>query len=306
MKKLLVLILVLVVASSFCVATTVLGSENSADFSVEFDVGAYTVEGTPYRRITYSVINHGVPTPIKTSLYLDGMLIVPETADYVVINDRISQSVDVYLPYLVADMQHNLTLKINSSNGYSKEETFVFSALSVKGVDLRFMHCPQTIDIGASIPLAIEVTMPKENVVYDLETVIEVNGVKCPDVGRIQPVTSGQLIYFVIPADYTMQDLEEINLKITANPNAMVDEPTGVLEISVPMTGPAAQRKQVMSMVNPVKVSAYITRDTSAYDYASLTGYRTTIPKGTYVTYLNPDNHNSMRAAKIRTASGAV
>ena len=138
MKKILALVLVFVVACA--TATTTFASENSTDLSVEFDVGAYTVEGTPYRRITYSVTNHGEPAMVKTSLYLDGMLIIPETAEYAVINDRMSESVDVYMPYLTADIQHNLTLKINSSNGYSKEETFAFSALSVKGVDLSSVY----------------------------------------------------------------------------------------------------------------------------------------------------------------------
>lgn len=305
MKKLLVLMLIMVMTVPFfAVAPAAFASADN--ISIDLAVTANTVEQTDYRRITYKVTNHGAEVGVKISMYFDGTLILSETPDYVMLSNQTSGCVDVYLPYLDDKTQHSVVSKVNCSNGHIKEETLSFSSVSGQTAGLRFMHCPETVDIGGEIPLALEVTMPLADTIYNLHSVIEINGVRYQELGRTQPVTSGQIIYFVIPGDYTNADLEEISLKIIANPDAMLGEPTGSLSINIPMTGPAGQRKQVLTMVNPVKVSAYIIRNTSAYDYASLTGYRTTIPGGTYVTYLNPDNHNSMRAAKIRTSDGAV
>jgi len=305
MKKTVAYLLLFVVLFLSFAPTTFAGSAQQ-NIDISLGISANTVDDTGYRRINYTITNYGKAVGIKTSLYLDGAPIMPESPNYIILFNQRQGSVDVYMPSLDTDETHDIVLKVTCSNGYSKEEKITFSALSQKQIGLRFMHCPESVDIGADIPLAIEVTMPEQENVYSLETVIRLNGEICPDVGRIQPVTSGQIIYFVIPGEYTNDDLVKLNLKITANPNSMLGEPTGSLEIDIPMTGPAAQIHNVMSQINPVIVTAYVTRDTSAYDYGSLTGYRTTIPKGTYVAYLNPDNHNSMRAAKVRTQSGAV
>ncbi len=60
--------------------------------------------------------------------------------------------------------------------------------------------------------------------------------------------------------------------------------------------------KQISALVIP----ATINYDVNAYANASLSGYVTTIPKGTVVEYMNPNNHNAMSRAKVKLSDSGV
>lgn len=174
-------------------------------------------------------------------------------------------------------------------------------------VDFQFMSYPTSLDMGADVPLALKVLMPNAIEATTLNVAIELNGERKYELDSSLVVSHEEIIYFNIPGTYTNADKVKFGVKILAYSNEEPAKSCGSIEVNIPMTGPLAQSMaEVASLVKPVIITAYVYRDAPAYDYGSLTGYRTTIPKGSYVAYLNPDNHNSMRAAKVRTQSGAI
>ena len=172
---------------------------------------------------------------------------------------------------------------------------------------LQFMSYPLSLDVGADIPLAVKVTVPDGKSGAGLCIGLELNGARYTEFDRTLTGSDGDILYYNIPGAYNWQDLVKYNLKVVIDPNPDYENTTHSIEVTIPMTGSAAQSaREAENLVKPVIITAYVLRDTAAYSYGSLTGYRTTIPKGSYVAYLNPDNHNSMRAAKIRTQDGAI
>lgn len=62
----------------------------------------------------------------------------------------------------------------------------------------------------------------------------------------------------------------------------------------------------INQLIKAFQVPAMINYTTSGYQNASLTGYVTTIPKGEWVEYMNPDSSTSMSRARIRRGSGEI
>lgn len=58
--------------------------------------------------------------------------------------------------------------------------------------------------------------------------------------------------------------------------------------------------------IKALQIPAMLYYTTSGYENASLTGYVTTIEKGTWVEYMNPDSSVSMSRARIRLGSGEI
>lgn len=69
---------------------------------------------------------------------------------------------------------------------------------------------------------------------------------------------------------------------------------------------PIYDKDSINQLIKAFQVPAMITYTTSGYQYASLTGYVTTIQKGTWVEYMNPDSSKSMQRARIKLGTGEV
>lgn len=63
-----------------------------------------------------------------------------------------------------------------------------------------------------------------------------------------------------------------------------------------------SELRKISRLVIPATVNYTV----DAYEYSSLKGYITKVEAGTTVEYMNPDNHDSMKAAKIKLPSGRI
>ncbi|MBQ4527168.1 MAG: L,D-transpeptidase [Clostridia bacterium] len=68
----------------------------------------------------------------------------------------------------------------------------------------------------------------------------------------------------------------------------------------------ATENTEVKHEIKAFQVPAIINYTTAGYENASLTGYVTTIEKGTWVEYMNPDSSSSMSKARIKLGTGEI
>ncbi|MBR3932574.1 MAG: L,D-transpeptidase [Clostridia bacterium] len=307
MKKTVSLFLIFAIVLSFCTPVMpVFAADAANSLLLGLDAGSGDFIKTQYRTISYTITNQGNPVGIKYSLYIDDVVVLPEGVMYSMLYGQKNGSINVCIPSsLSTSKNHSLILKVSCSDGSFAEKRLDISLKSKPAATLSFLSYPPTLDIGADIPLAVKIAMPDKNSTYRLGTTVELNGVKYPELGRVQNIAGSDTLFFNIPGSYNKKDLVDFKLKISANSQS--GEPTGSVSLTIPMTGPAAKAaKDVENLVKPVIITAYVHKNTSAYAYASLTGYRASIPAGSYVTYLNPDSHDSMKAARVKTQSGSI
>ncbi len=108
---------------------------------------------------------------------------------------------------------------------------------------------------------------------------------------------SSRNVSFNIPDTVAWEGVHTLTLRLCMQ-DGSVAESTATFETD--------EAELVNELVKPVVLTAYVQRDTSGYSSYNLKGYCTTIPMGSYVEYLNPDSHDSLRSARVRTSWGGV
>ncbi len=257
----------------------------------------------------FRITNSGAKTGAKADFFIDGYHQAEETVNYFELTGENTENFDIYIPPMIdAGVSHTLTMRLKLSDGSLKEISVPFKVHSkLPEMKAELISHPLSVTPDTEIYYAVKFTFSDNRYGYRLRSLAELNGVQIPELSGDLYVGSGEVKYYTVPASLTRLDLYNYEFKLTLNPDAGYGEKTFSAEKSVPMMGEKGKQKaEINELIKPVLIRAYVKRDLAAYSYASLTGYQTTIPMGTYVTYMNPDNHESMRSAKIRTDDGAV
>ncbi len=257
-------------------------------------------------RCTIESENSGIG--VKMKLYLDGNLIDGAGSDYFELYGTNHENFDFLVPETIDETSaHTLRAVLTTSSGkeVATESLFTVSA-TPPDIKLAYFSTPLAVYEGTDLYYGVKFYTGTDRA-YKLTARCYINGVGRPELDKTYLVYDGAEEYLFIPAAYTYWNGISFNVKVMLNPGCTSGVSSAFVSADVGMHSLFAQQyNAVKAQINPVKIPATVTKTTNAYSYSSLTGYRTTLPSGTALEYLNPDNHESMRAAKVKTSGGAV
>ena len=295
MKKALYLIVTIVFAlSSFCCAGY--ASENQA-VSMETSMAANLVAGEVARvncRIT------GGETLVGASMefFLDGSPVQGMGSAYFVIGKENTEVFDFFVPSnLNPYYQHTLLAVLKCDNGQELYGANIFTYSPQPDVSMKFYTTPVEVNAGYELYYGIEFSVP-DGKTYAANTATYVRGVTVPEACGQIIIYDGFKILISVPQMYNMTDPSDFDFVYD------VSIASGTQNLRLSSKELEAQKNA--KVIKPLIIPASVLKTTNGYSNSSLTGYVTTVNAGEVVEYLNPDNHNSMRAAKIKLSSGVV
>lgn len=308
MKKIISLLLIaLIFTSSICILPVFAATADS--ISIESLDSELVFSKMQLGKFHFKITNSGEKTGAKADFFIDGYHQADETVQYFEIVGENRENFDIYIPPMIdSGVAHTLTMRLTLSDGSAREISVPFRVNEkLPEIKAEIISNPLSVTPNTEIYYAVKFSFSDSRYGYKFRSSVELNGAEVPELGGDLLLGSGEVKYYTVPASYTNIDLYGYEFKLNLNPNPGYGEKAFSVSKSVPMMGEKGKAlAEINSLIKPVLIRAYVKTDLAAYSYASLTGYRTTIPKGTYVTYMNPDSSKSMRSAKIRTDGGAV
>lgn len=283
---------------------------SSADaISIESLDGGLVFSKMQLGKFHFKITNTGKKTGAKAEFFIDGYPQTDATVGYFEIRSENKENFDIYIPPMIdASIAHTLTMRLTLSDGSAKEISVPFKVYEkLPDIKAEIISHPLSVTPNTEIYYAVKFTFSDNRYGYRLRSAVELNGEEIAELGGDLLLGNGEVRYYTISPEYTNADLYTYDFKLSINPEPTYGEKAVSVSKSVAMTGEKGRaREEINNIIKPVLIRAYVKEDLGAYDYASLKGYRTTIPKGTYVTYMNPDSSKSMLSAKIRTEGGAM
>lgn len=257
--------------------------------------------------LSYTVLNSGGVVGAKAYIYIDGILASDQNPRYFMLFGKNNRSISFVVPTdVIKTPAHNLTLKLCMQDGSVVEDSAAISLIdTADNVNMKFAVYTPEIGVGSDFSCGVQFEFDDPSCKYAVDTSVLINGVHFAEFDQSHILAHGDIRYFAIPGEYLSQDMYQYRFEIkTGSPSS---PSTNSIWVDVPVNGEMTkQAMAVTQMVNPVVITACTKRSTPAYSYSNLTGYCTNIPAGSYVAYLNPDNHNSMRSARVKTQWGGI
>ncbi len=310
MKRSVALFTVILIFVSVCLQILPAAAAGYADgVTVVMPDGELTLSKGTWQSLSYTVLNSGGIVGAKAYVYIDGILASDQNPRYFMLFGKNDRSIGFAVPADVDKASaHTLTLKLCLQDGSVIEDSVPVSLIgAAEDINMSFMVYSTSIDVGGEFSCGVRFDFADSSCKYNVRTAVVINGTHYSEFDEVHTLSAGDIRYFNIPGEYTTQDMYKYKFEIIANPSPAPGEATKTISVDVPMNGQVSKDADIVQqMVNPVILTAYVKRNTAAYSYSNLTGYCTTIPGGSYVVYLNPDNHNSMRSAKVRTQWGGI
>ena len=261
-------------------------------------------------KINCAIYNCGEPIGARAEIYIDGYLQENAGSPYFVVYGQNNENFDVYIPPILdASVAHTLDVKFVFDDGSSKMVSVPFT-VSPEPVQItaEIVSNPISVQPGMEIYYAVKLNFSDPRYGYRLRTSIDLNSSHEPALDQVRTVGDGEVIWVAVPAYYTMTDGKQFRFEFNVNSFPGYGETSAYAGVWVPMAGYENEVETPVdnSLIKPVKIPALVKKDAKAYTSFSLSGNYISIPSGTYVTYMNPDNHNSMSKAKIQTADGSI
>lgn len=255
-------------------------------------------------KVSCTITNSASPMGASAKLYLDGSYITGSGSDYFVLYGQNTESFEFCVPAsLDPQYSHTLLLEIVCDNGQAIYKPCVFTVKDTPWIQTSFFSTPLYVNKGCELYFGIQFSVP-DNCAYRLYGAAYVRGVNIPETNQELTVRNGDRIYVCVPAGYNAADTADFSFSyiVGAGYDNKGFEPRTITFAGSGVVTDGSDLKAIEALVIPATVNYRV----NGYSYASLTGYVTTIEAGTIVEYMNPDNHNSMRAAKVKLASGTV
>lgn len=252
--------------------------------------------------LSYTVLNSGSIVGAKAYVYVDGILASDSNPRYFMLFGKNDRSINFVVPADVAKSPvHTLTLKLSMQDGSAYEHSVDIGLIdTADNVTMKFAVYTPSLEVGGDFSCGVQFEFDDPSCRYTVDTSVFINGVHFAEFDRNLTLAHGDISYYTIPCEYLSQDMYKYRFEIRSGS-------LDCIWVDVPVNGEKTRQAAAVSqMVNPVVITACTKRSTPAYSYSGLTGYCTTIPAGSYVAYLNPDNHNSMRSAKVKTQWGGI
>lgn len=322
MKKLFSVILVLAMTFSLFMPTISVFAATDADkITIVSESPSLTFSKMQMGKLRCTIYNSGTPVGARAEIYIDGYLQSDAGSSYFIIYNENQENFDVYIPPILdASVGHTMGLKLIFDDGSSKMLSVPFTVNPVSvNVTATITSEPLSVEKGMEIYYWVKFNFSDPSCGYRLRTGISLNGSYIKELERVITVGDGETVCFPVPGRYTNVDLYTYTMGLNVNPFPGYGESTAYVSSEVPMAGyveqftsqapTTADGADTISdggLIKPVKIQAYVKTDAKAYSTSGLSGYKTTIPAGSYVTYMNPNNHNSMSTAKVQTDDGSI
>lgn len=164
-----------------------------------------------------------------------------------------------------------------------------YSNLSGK-ISISFSRRPQVHNPWTELSYSVQISCP-ENVQIHTRATGYVNGLYIPELDGYYTFKNGDVIDLKIPAVYNNYYAEDFDFTYILNVNG--ENPDFEKVFISSLYGVVGQK------ISPVVIPACIKYNTTGSGGIY-------IPAGTWVEYLNPDNHNSMSSAKVKLPDGRI
>ncbi len=294
MKKLTsILLCVIMIFSSFsCVS----GAESDSGVKLSSSL-ASSLMGGELAKVTCEISNSGESVGACIELYIDGNRI-EGGSEYFMLGAHNSENFDFTVPAgLDPEFQHTLLVLLRYGNGSELYSANIFTVQKTGEISMKFSSMPLGVTPGWALYYGVEFDAP-EGKAFKVNASAFVRGENLPDAGKELIIRDGHNEIVYVPESYNQTDAADFDFVYKLNSDGK-NPAFGEVTIS-------SRNEEIKKKITPVILPATIRYRTSGYSYASLTGYVTTVEAGTSVEYLNPDNHNSMSAAKVKLPSGLI
>lgn len=249
-------------------------------------------------KVECTITNTAEPMSARLELYVDGMLLEGCGSPYFMLGSQNSENFDFTVPAgLDPEFQHTLLTVLKCSNGEELYSPCIFTVTDAPQISMSFFSMPLCVTQGWGLYYGVEFDAPGGKA-FIANASAFVRGVNIPEESRELVIRDGDRVYVYVPESYNQTDPSDFDFVYKLNSDGK-NKAFGEVCIS-------SRQEEIRKKITPVVLPATIKYQTTGYAYSSLTGYVTTIAGGTSIEYLNPDNHNSMRAAKVKLPSGVI
>lgn len=294
MKKLtsILLCVIMIFASFSCVS----GAESDSCVKLSSSL-APSLMGGELAKVTCEIANSGESVGACIELYIDGNRI-EGGCEYFMLGAHNSENFDFTVPSgLDTEFQHTLLVLLRYDNGSELYSANIFTVQKTGEISMQFSSMPLGITPGWALYYGVEFEAPKGKA-FKVNASAFVRGENLPNAGKELIIRDGMQEIVYVSESYNQTDASDFDFVYKLNSDGK-NPAFGEVSIS-------SRNEEIRRKITPLILPATIRYSTNGYSYASLTGYVTTIEAGTNVEYLNPDNHNSMSAAKVKLPSGLI
>lgn len=308
MKKFYLTLISLIVVFCFCTTgiTSVFAEAETEEIKMATSMNSVLVPGEIVY-VYFQAHNPGEDTGAKLNLYLDGHAFgSPETTSDLIISGECKSGFTFVVPHDIDPYyQHNLLVEMVCENGQALYSSNIFT-VKPKEIEVKLSTTMEDVlAAGNTYKVYCDINCPGE--VMGAKVTLFLDSAPIPGSGSPYFVIGGETkenFDFKVPdnidAYYEHNLLVELiceNGQVIYSSNMFkIGENNGSEAESQPSAPSSNATKEIGALVIP----ATINYDVKAYKNSSLSGFITTIPKGTVVEYMNPDNHNSMSKARVR------
>ena len=294
---------------SVCMCTTgaisVFADYETPDISLSTSLNSLLAPGEiPF--VYCNVYNSGEETLAKVNFYLDGRLIGSSGAEKMVISTEFVKGFTFVVPHDIdAYYQHNLLVELVCDNGQTLYSSNIFT-VEQKKVEVKMSTTMEDVLVpGETYKVYCDINNP--GVPMGAKVALYLDSAAIPGSGSPYFVIGGttrENFDFKVPDNIDTYYEHNLLVELICD-NGQIIYSSNMFKLTLkseseeesqPSTPGVSSNNEIGALVIP----ATINYDVNGYKNSSLTGYVTTIPKGTIVEYMNPDNHNSMSKARVR------
>ncbi|MBR2404231.1 MAG: L,D-transpeptidase [Clostridia bacterium] len=247
--------------------------------------------------VTCEISNSGASVSACIELYIDGNRIEGGCENFV-LSSQCSENFDFTVPSgLDTEFLHTLLVLLRYGSGSELYSANIFTVQKTGEISMKFSSMPLGVTQGWALYYGVEFEAPKGKA-FKVDASAFVRGENVAGTSKELIIKDGMQEIVYVNESYNQSDPSDFDFVYKINSSGK-NPAFGEISIS-------SRNEEIRKKITPVILPATISYRTNGYSYASLKGYVTTIEAGAQVEYLNPDNHNSMSAAKVKLASGLV
>jgi len=289
MKKVLSVFLCFIICISPCIsfADASLGASVEISAPEEFAAGEFA-------SLLCHITNAPENTPARLELYIDGEYIADASKD-ISIGAETEEKIEFFVSHSLDRAYLHTALVILKYEGIEKYASHIFSLGASPDISMKFFSVPLSITANHELYYGVEFVVPsgksyrvkargiaRSLAVEDFKDIIVTNGHR-------------EIIYVAPEFVGSGTDYFDFAYEICGN---WYDSSMKILK----------EHKKLSpdKEIKPVVIPATINYTTPCYSSSSLKKRTGSVNALTSVEYLNPDNHESMSAARIKLPSGAI
>ena len=287
MKKLTSVILCLIICTSSFVAF----ANGANTVSLSADMSAELYEGE-LAKISCHIKGDDAGAA-KLELYIDGVL-EGSACKEITLGTEVYETIEFTVPQGLDKAYLHTALVALKYKGTEKYTSCIFSVLPDAKLSAKFFSTPLCVTPNHELYYGVEFSAP-EGRRFMVNTMASANGVSLDESTKTLTITNGYRDIVYVAPELVGSDAQNFDMVYEVSTVKATEKITL-----------SSKYEELKEIIKPVIIPATIRYTTNGYSTTSLKTVTANVEKGTVVEYLNPDNHNSMSAAKIKLPSGFV